>query len=96
MTPVIKAVCTCSVIPLLPNFLVLKRKPMNFRGKLNKLVLTMNSCTKWIWSFLLMQYTGVLVPDLKAFGVNLQTLYLRIAHLVMFLSAQLDKLANHH
>lgn len=42
-----------------------------------------------------MQYTGVLAPDLKAFGVNLQ-MYLRIAHLVMLLSVQLDKLANHH
>lgn len=47
LTLVIKAVYTCSVIPLLLN-LVLKLKHLNFRGKLNKLVPTMNSCTKWI------------------------------------------------
>ncbi|OPJ74826.1 hypothetical protein AV530_018342 [Patagioenas fasciata monilis] len=40
-------------------------------------------------------YTPVLVPALKAFGVNLQTLCFRAAHLVTSLSAQLDKLANH-
>lgn len=39
---------------------------------------------------------SVLVPDLKAFEVNLQTLYPMIAHFVMLLPAQLDKLANRH
>lgn len=76
------------------NFLALKLKHLNFMGKLNKLVPTMNSCTEWICPLLLMQYTPVLVA-LKAFGVNLQTLYFRAAHLVTVLSAQVDKLANH-
>lgn len=33
LTLAIKTVCTCSVIPLLLNFLVVKLKHLSFRGK---------------------------------------------------------------